>query len=64
MVPAIAPVGPTFTRPELHVIPRLDWASRRDRFELYSADPDCQHYVTYGRGGGVLCIRCPGWFCA
>jgi hypothetical protein len=58
MLSDIAPIGPTLTRPALHVIPRVFGHD-----ELYGAKPDCEHYVTYANGGGVRCIRCPGWFC-
>lgn len=58
-VAPIAPVGPTLTRPALRVIPRVSFNK-----PLWSADPQCKHYITYGRGGGVRCIRCSGWYCA
>lgn len=59
LVPKIGLLGPTFTRPELRVIPRLDWDQ-----SLYGGDATCDHYITYAPGGGVWCIRCRGWFCA
>jgi hypothetical protein len=60
LVEPIAPVGPTLTRPRLHVIIRIeDWD-----MELWSANPGCDHYVTYAPGGGVMCARCPGWYCS
>lgn len=66
LVPPISPVGPTFTRPELYVIPRIDHqlGSGSGELRMFSADPACNHCVTYGHGGGYRCIRCPGWFCA
>lgn len=65
LVQPIAPVGPTLTRPRLHVIPRIEsWRSDRWDERLWDADPNCNHYITYGRGGGVVCIRCRGWYCS
>ena len=46
-------------RPKLP--PRLD-NSHYD-YRLYNAKSDCDHYVTYASGGGVRCLKCPGWFC-
>lgn len=31
--------------------------------DLYGADPDCEHDIRPAPGGGVKCIKCPGWFC-
>jgi hypothetical protein len=59
LVNPIAPLGPTLTRPALRIIPRIeDW-----RGGLWSADPECEHYITFRLGGGVECIRCGGWYC-
>lgn len=55
----IAPIGPTMTRPAMRTIIQVPWDG-----SLYSADPNCQHYITYAPGGGVRCIRCQGWYCA
>lgn len=55
-VPRVAPVGPTRTRPSLPVLERLP------NQELYGADPNCDHYVTYRGWSGVMCVRCGGWY--
>lgn len=34
-----------------------------EKAELYDADPNCQHVLTNGSGGGVRCLKCKGWFC-
>lgn len=31
--------------------------------ELYDADPNCVHIVKPAPGGGIKCMKCPGWFC-
>lgn len=31
--------------------------------ELYQADRECRHRVVSAPGGGVKCVKCPGWFC-
>lgn len=31
--------------------------------ELFNADPTCDHRIVAAGGGGVRCIKCPGWFC-
>lgn len=31
--------------------------------ELWDADPNCEHEITYPPGGGVKCVKCGGWFC-
>jgi hypothetical protein len=60
MVPPIAPVGPTMTRPSLRVFVQL---RHLDSDPLWEADPDCRHYVTYAEIGGIWCVRCGGWYC-
>lgn len=34
-----------------------------EEVELFSADPDCLHWVKNAPGGGIRCVRCRGWFC-
>ena len=34
-----------------------------EEVELFSADPDCLHWVKDAPGGGIRCVRCRGWFC-
>ena len=34
-----------------------------NKYELYDADPNCDHFVVDAPGGGVKCTKCPGWFC-
>jgi len=31
--------------------------------DLFHADPKCEHRVVSGPGGGIRCVKCPGWFC-
>lgn len=31
--------------------------------ELWEADPNCDHDITSGIGGGIRCVKCRGWFC-
>lgn len=30
---------------------------------LYQGDAACRHRVVSSPGGGVKCVKCPGWFC-
>lgn len=39
-----------------------DWWTE-DEPDLRGEDPECQHELVSGHGGGVACRRCPGWFC-
>ena len=32
-------------------------------WNLWDADPDCDHEVVDAPGGGVVCLKCGGWFC-
>jgi hypothetical protein len=49
---------PSLTRPLLPFLERLE---HKD-VDLYGADPNCDHYITYKRYDGVICTRCGGWF--
>ena len=42
-----------------------EWSIQQfmNKSELYNADPNCDHHVVDGQGGGVRCTKCPGWFC-
>lgn len=45
----------------------IDWSAvssaQPGETELFSADPDCLHWVKGAPGGGIRCRRCGGWFC-
>lgn len=36
---------------------------KKNKWELWNADPDCEHEVVNAPGGGVKCKKCRGWFC-
>lgn len=54
---------------------RIAWVTKRallhkpipldplDDTELHNANPDCKHEIRAADGGGIRCIKCPGWFC-
>lgn len=54
---------------------RIAWATKRalmhkpiprdplDDTELHDANPNCKHELLIAEGGGIRCIKCPGWFC-
>jgi hypothetical protein len=46
----------TRRRKDREVIKNMDW-------ELWDADPKCDHEVVDAPGGGVKCNKCKGWFC-
>lgn len=52
---------PDFNHPRsLRVLERLEHGTD----DLINADPECDHYVTYQNfGGGIMCVRCNGWYC-
>lgn len=37
--------------------------AQASKWGLYEATPGCDGRIVSGRGGGIKCTKCRGWFC-